>query len=90
MVTMSKDDLKRHTFLYMSRLEEGTVQYERFCDILLTMMGVVDADGTLSDDYATSDLWEGGDDGTPLRPSYKAKIKSIIPPEQWSLLEPRE
>ncbi|BDE94938.1 hypothetical protein [Raoultibacter timonensis] len=90
MITMDKQSLKTHVFLYIERLDEDSEQYERFCDIILTAMGVVNPDGTLSDDYAESDLWDGGDDGTPLRPSYKAKIKSIIPQEQWNLLEPHE
>ena len=70
MITMDKQSLKTHVFLYIERLDEDSEQYERFCDIILTAMG--------------------GDDGTPLRPSYKAKIKSIIPQEQWNLLEPHE
>lgn len=66
MITMDKQSLKTHVFLYIERLDEDSEQYERFCDIILTAMGVVNPDGTLSDDYAESDLWDGGDDGTPL------------------------
>lgn len=90
MVTMGKEDLKLYTLFYMERLEDGSDQYARFCDIMLTMMGVVKPDGSLADDFAKSEYWDGGNDGTPLRPSARANIKAVLPKDQWYLMEPHE
>lgn len=90
MVKTSKRNLLTLTHLYLARVDEDSDQYARFCDILLTMMGVSDRDGNLTAEYADSPYWEGGANGEPLRPSARAEIKSMLPPELWGLLEPSE
>lgn len=71
-VTMKRKDLALMLVSFTSRMDEGSDQYGRFCDIVLKMVCAVDKDGNLTEDYRTSPMWEGGDDGTPLRPSKKA------------------
>lgn len=88
MVRMRKDDLKLMTLLFFQRLDEESPQYERACDILLTMMGVSDASGNLAEEYVASPYWTGGEGGEPLRPSSRAEIKAMLPPELWPMLEP--
>lgn len=87
MVKMSKRDLQLMALLFFQHLDEGDPQYERACDILLTMMGVSDANGNLTEEYAASEYWMGGSGGEPLRPSAKAEIKAMLPPELWPVLE---
>ena len=88
MVKMVKRDLLTLTHLYLAHVDDGSEQYARFCDILLTMMGVSDVNGELTAEYAASPYWEGGRDGEPLRPSARAEIKAMLPPDMWQLLEP--
>lgn len=62
MITMHKDTLQETVFLAIGMIEEGTQQYERFCDILMTALGIKDPDGNLSPDYARSPFWTVGED----------------------------
>lgn len=86
MISMEKSAFQETLYLYVSRLDEDREEYQRFCDIVLTCMGIVRPDGSLAADYANSPLWTGGDDGTPLRPSIVAELATKIPIEQWPTL----
>lgn len=86
MVSMDKQSFLALTYLYVSRMDESSDDYIRLCDIVLTALGVVNPDGSLSATYADSTLWTGGDDGTPLRPSIVAELANMIPMEQWPTL----
>ena len=86
MVTVDKKTLQFLTVRFIAGLPENTPQYDQAADILLTMMGVSDIDGNLSDEYANSPMWDGGQDGTPLRPSSRAEIAAKLPRTMWILL----
>lgn len=84
-IHMSRKNLATMMLLYLARIPEGTEDYERYNEIQLIMMGVIDGEGNLRDDYAGSDLWEVTDDGE-LKPSVKADIMSLIDPEFWPVV----
>lgn len=86
MVIADKDTLKLLVFLQIERLDPESEQYARFSDIILTMLGISDGDGNLTQEYRNSGFWIGGDDGTPLRPSLKAELSAMLPPELRHLL----
>lgn len=86
MVVIDKQSLKLFVLLFIESLEENSTAYNQACDILLTMAGVSDAEGNLSEQYRQSEFWQGGHDGTPLRPSAKAEIAAKLPPELHHLL----
>lgn len=66
MVTMRKGELKLYMCSVIDSLEGAA--YDRFCELFLTACGVVDADGNLTEEYASSPYWAGGTGGEPLRP----------------------
>ena len=88
MVTADKETLKLLTLLFINRLDETSEQYKQASDILLTLMGISDMNGNLSQEYKDSVFWEGGGDGTPLRPSARAEISAMLPPELRHLVRP--
>ena len=47
--------------------------YAQFSDIVLTALGVQDAEGNLAKEYKDSKMWVGGENGEPLRVSEYAK-----------------
>lgn len=89
MVKTSKQNLKLLTLLFIEKMDEGSAAYERACDLMLTMMGISDAQGNLTEEYAESPYWEGGVDGQPLQPSSYAEIKAMLPPELWGPFDSR-
>lgn len=87
MVPIKKEILATLASSLIMELDENTPTYGRTAEILLITFGVVDAEGNLTEAYANSPMWEGGNDGTPLRPSVKAEIAAKIPKRLWKLLE---
>ena len=81
MVTTDKNLLKLLTLLFIESLDENTPEYDMASDILLTLMGVSDSEGNLTPEYRDSPMWDGGEDGTPLRPSGYADIAAKLPQE---------
>lgn len=86
LVTVDKKTLEFLTLRFIAGIPENTPQYDQVSDILLTLTGVSDGEGNLSKEYAESPFWEGGQDGTPLRPSSKADIAAKLPRAMWYLL----
>lgn len=71
-VTMKKDTLKLFIGRTIDGMDEGGEDYGKLCYIILLACHVIDKDGNLTEEWKKSDLWMGGDDGTPLRLSPKA------------------
>lgn len=90
MVTMRKNEFKLYMLNVIEHLEEGSEAYARFCDIFLTMCGVVDEGGNLSESYESSPYWTGGDDGTPLRASFNAELMASAVGEVRGAVEEME
>lgn len=88
MVYMAKRDLLAMTHIYLAKLDEDGDAYRRFCDLMLTMMGVSGPGGELTEEYRDSPMWEGGEGGEPLRPSVRADIARSLSPDLWHLLYP--
>lgn len=65
-VKMGKGELKAYLCNVINHMEEKSTEYERFCDLILTACGVIDADGKLTDAYKKSEYWAGGENGEPL------------------------
>lgn len=86
MISMDKQSFQELLYLTVARMDEQSDDYIRFCDIVLTCLGIATPDGNLAADYAASPLWTGGDDGTPLRPSIVAELATKIPVQQWATL----
>lgn len=85
-ITMGKGELKAYLFNVINGMDDDSEQYERFCDIFLTMCGVIDAQGNLTDEYRCSPYWTGGDDGTPLRKSVEAELLAKVSPDVRSAI----
>ena len=88
MVSVDKQTLKFLALLHIESMDENSDAYAQASEILLILAGVTDADGNLTSSYANSDFWAGGNDGTPLRPSAKAEIAAMLPPEMRHLVKP--
>lgn len=80
-VTMGKGEFKLYLCNVIDSMDEDSVQYSRFSELFLTATGVIDADGNLTEDYACSPYWTGGNNGTPLRPSVEAELLSKLSPD---------
>lgn len=80
-VTMGKGELRAYLCNVIDHMDEGSDSYRRFSELFLTACGVIDADGCLTDEYKCSPYWQGGDDGSPLRPSVEAELLQKISPE---------
>ena len=78
MVYMTKENLKLLTLLLINSMDENSKRYRQCCDIILTLLGVSDANGNLTPEYKDSGMWVGGDDGTPLRPSNDAIARADL------------
>lgn len=63
MAKMRKGLLTQYLIVFINLLDEQSADYARFCDILLTCMGMADADGNLTDEYRKSDYWTMDDEG---------------------------
>lgn len=61
MVTMRKGELKLYMCSVIDSLEGEA--YDRFCELFLTACGVVDEEGNLTQEYASSPYWAGGTGG---------------------------
>ena len=79
MVVIDKDSLKLMTLLFIERLDESSPTYAQASDIILTMLGISDGKGNLTQEYRDSEFWVGGVDGEPLRPSARADIAAMLP-----------
>lgn len=66
MVAMRKGEFKLYMCSVINSLEGEA--YDRFCELFLTACGVVDSNGELTEEYASSPYWAGGTGGEPLRP----------------------
>lgn len=84
MVTMSKRDLSTLLLMRLHGMDEQGEEYAAFCEIALSMLGVLDGDGELAPEYAKSPSW-CVEDGR-LRPSGLAEIRALLPPELWGLV----
>lgn len=67
-ITMSKQALQETLYLRVGMMDEGSEEYERFNEIILIALGVLNPDGTLSPTYADSPFWTLTD-GDMLVPS---------------------
>lgn len=75
-VAMKKDTLKLFIGRTIDGMDEGGDDYGKLCYIILLACRVIDKDGNLTEEWKKSDLWMGGDDGTPLRLSPKAFVNA--------------
>lgn len=89
-VEMGKGQLKAYLCNVIDHMDEGSERYRRFSELFLTACGVIDADGNLTEDYRVSPYWEGGDDGTPLRPSAQAELMAKLSPDVRASIEEME
>lgn len=72
-ITMEKQALLETLYLRVGMMDEGSEEYEQFNDIVLTMLGVLDPDGTLAPAYADSPFWTLTDDDV-LMPSVTVEL----------------
>lgn len=73
-VIMKKETLKLFVGRAIDGMDEGSEDYGKLCYIILLAFHVIDKDGDLTEEWRKSELWIGGDDGTPLRTSPKAFV----------------
>lgn len=87
-VTMGRGEFKAYMFNVIDHCDDAS--FTGLCDIFLTACGVIDQDGNITEEYADSPYWVGGNDGTPLRPSEHANLLQQLSPSVRNLVMSEE
>ncbi len=74
-ITMKKGEFKLYMLNVIEHMDEQSESYRRFCDMFLTATGVIDADGSLTREYAASPYWNVDGNGV-LSGAAKAAVNN--------------